>query len=244
MEAKKDFFMKELIKITNQNNIKTVNARELHDFLESKRRFSDWIKQRINKYGFVENEDYTKVSQKNDTFGGPQQSIEYYISIDMAKELSMVENNDRGRKVRIYFITCERELKQSSLMLPNFNNPAESARAWADQYEKREAAEYKVSILRPKANLADKALRDPKQHFSIRDAGKHIGLRQSEIFKILRSNNLLTKKRLPTQKAIDENVLIIRSEPDKDGRNWPQALMSMENIYNFNNKYNQFKLEA
>lgn len=85
----------------------TVNARELHQFIESKSKFSDWIKNRIEKYGFLEKEDYLSLS-KNLENGG--RIIEYFITLDMAKELSMIENNDKGRQIRRYFIQCEKQI--------------------------------------------------------------------------------------------------------------------------------------
>lgn len=71
----------------------TVNARELHQFLEVKTRFNDWIANRISKYNFEENQDFVTHTE-NLVSGGKQ--TEYHISIDMAKELSMVENNEKG----------------------------------------------------------------------------------------------------------------------------------------------------
>lgn len=107
--------MNELIKIEKSNVggdlIETVNARELHQFLEVGRDYTSWIKSRIEKYGFVENQDYVLTFTKT----GERQNVvmtEYHISIGMAKELAMVENNDQGRKVRRYFIECEKRLKQ------------------------------------------------------------------------------------------------------------------------------------
>lgn len=97
--------MNELIKI-NSNN--TVSGRELHEFLESKRDFTTWIKDKINKYGFVEGIDFTfhkfveRKTWKHD----------YEITVDMAKELSMIENNDKGKQARRYFINCEKKLKE------------------------------------------------------------------------------------------------------------------------------------
>lgn len=96
----------ELIKITEQNGERAVNARELHQFLEVKSRFGDWIKNRINEYGFVENQDFVSVS-KNLENGG--RTIEYAISLDMAKELSMVERNEKGKLARLYFIEMEKK---------------------------------------------------------------------------------------------------------------------------------------
>lgn len=102
--------VKELIKITeNKNGDKLVNARELHEFLENKRQFADWIKQRINQYGFVEGEDFTVHKFVN----GKATQIDYAIKVDMAKELSMVENNEKGKIARKYFIQCEKVLKEN-----------------------------------------------------------------------------------------------------------------------------------
>ena len=97
----------ELIPIREKNGKRTVSARSLHAFLENKRQFVDWIKQRIDQYQFVENQDYQVFHNfvKNPNGGRPQD--EYAISIGMAKELSMVENNAKGREARQYFIRCE-----------------------------------------------------------------------------------------------------------------------------------------
>lgn len=86
------------------------DARDLHEFLNVGRFFSNWIKERIDQYGFIEGEDFLPVLAKS-TGGRP--AIEYHITLDMAKELAMVENNDQGRQVRRYFITMEREARES-----------------------------------------------------------------------------------------------------------------------------------
>ena len=104
--------MNELIKITtNEDGVQCVSARELYEGLKVKRDFTTWIKGRISKYDFIENENYmvfTKTGE-NPLGGRPQQ--DYIITVDMAKELCMVENNDLGRQFRRYFIECERKLK-------------------------------------------------------------------------------------------------------------------------------------
>ena len=111
--------MNELIKLQpqtiNGNAVETVSARELHTFVESKRQFADWIKNRIEKYGFVENVDYVTFSQ-NCEKGRPSQ--EYFITLDMAKQLAMVENNEKGMQVRKYFIECEKQLKEQTAPQP------------------------------------------------------------------------------------------------------------------------------
>lgn len=87
--------------------IETVNARELHEFLESKRQFANWIQDRIAQYGFVEGQDFTV----NKFVNGRATQIDYHITLDMAKELSMVERNEKGKQARQYFIKCEKELR-------------------------------------------------------------------------------------------------------------------------------------
>ncbi|SUU97349.1 antA/AntB antirepressor family protein [Avibacterium paragallinarum] len=93
--------------IANQP-VQLCNARELHTFVESKRQYGDWIKDRISDYGFVQDEDYIIVTQR--TNGRPRK--EYHITLDMGKELAMVERNEKGRQVRKYFIECERRALQ------------------------------------------------------------------------------------------------------------------------------------
>ena len=74
----------------NGNAVETVNARELHAFLESKQDFSTWIKNRISEYEFAENADYLLHKFVEQTPSGAKHKIDYYITLDMAKELSMV----------------------------------------------------------------------------------------------------------------------------------------------------------
>ena len=110
--------MKELIKIqTNEVGENCVSARELHEGLEVKSKFADWIKNRIKKYGFEENTDYICLSKNLETQRingqrGVTAEKDYIITVDMAKELCMVENNELGRKFRKYFIESEKKLKE------------------------------------------------------------------------------------------------------------------------------------
>lgn len=95
-----------------------VDARLLHQTLGAKRDFSNWIKGRIGKYSFKENEDFIIFAKSGEKAVRGRHSIEYTLSLDMAKELAMVENNERGRLVRRYFIECERRLQQNAQPRP------------------------------------------------------------------------------------------------------------------------------
>ncbi|EAH7294917.1 phage antirepressor Ant [Campylobacter coli] len=87
--------------------INSANAREIFQFLNSEQEYSNWIKNRISHYNFIENQDY--IIEIVYTKGRPRK--EYYVTLDMAKELCMVENNEKGRQARRYFIECEKRLK-------------------------------------------------------------------------------------------------------------------------------------
>ncbi|EAH5742927.1 phage antirepressor Ant [Campylobacter coli] len=87
--------------------INSANAREIFQFLNSEQEYSNWIKNRISHYNFIENQDY--IIELVYTKGRPRK--EYYVTLDMAKELCMVENNEKGRQARRYFIECEKRLK-------------------------------------------------------------------------------------------------------------------------------------
>ena len=91
-----------------------VNARELHEFLEVGKDFSNWIKGRISKHDFIEGVDFIRVAKNGVGTNQGFQAIEYFITVTMAKELAMVENNKHNKAVRKYFIECERQAKQAN----------------------------------------------------------------------------------------------------------------------------------
>lgn len=117
------------------NQVKqTINARDLHLFLEVQSRFADWIKNRIEKYDFIESIDFMKVSKILETQKGYQ--IDYFLTLEMAKELSMVENNEKGRQARRYFIEKEKEANRKQIALPTTYK--EALKSLLEQVEKNE----------------------------------------------------------------------------------------------------------
>jgi len=100
--------------------IQTVNARDLHAFLDNGDHFATWIKDRIDQYGFAENIDFASYSESSEKGGRPRQ--EFALSIDMAKELGMVDRSEKGKQVRLYFIEIERRAKLG-ISLPDFSDP-------------------------------------------------------------------------------------------------------------------------
>jgi len=113
--TRKAIQMNDLLTINEDNQV--CNGRALHTRLGVGKDFSTWMKDRISEYGFVEGEDYTLIEDLSSPNLGssksrPQVRLEYLISRDMAKELSMLENNEKGREIRRYFINAEKQLKR------------------------------------------------------------------------------------------------------------------------------------
>ncbi len=185
--------MNELISLTqsaiNGELQQTVNARELHAFLESKQDFSTWIKKRIEQYDFVENQDYIllhkKMEQEENSHGGNNKA-EYYISLDMAKELSMVERNEKGREARKYFIECERKLRETQAKLAP-KTYVEALRALADEVEAHNKTQEQLAIAAPKSEYFDKLVeRNLLTNFTI--TAKEFGIKRKDLIDYLLSN--------------------------------------------------------
>ncbi|MCO6528725.1 MAG: antA/AntB antirepressor family protein [Lactobacillus sp.] len=104
--------MQELIKTTVDENGKiAVSGRELYKFLEIETQYTKWFS-RMCEYGFSENIDYLAISQKRLTAQGNETTFtDHIMTIDMAKEISMIQRNDKGKQARQYFIQVEKQYK-------------------------------------------------------------------------------------------------------------------------------------
>nr|DAK73052.1 MAG TPA: antirepressor protein [Caudoviricetes sp.] len=107
--------MNELIKITEYNGNQAVSARDLHKFLEITERFSNWF-ERMLQYGFVENIDYQGCEFFNTLAN--QTLTDYALTLDCAKEISMIQRSKKGKEAREYFIECEKQLRSGKFALP------------------------------------------------------------------------------------------------------------------------------
>lgn len=115
--------------IVGTGTIPTVSARDLHAFLEVGTKFADWIRGRIRDYGFTQDVDFVTISE-NSEGGAPK--LEYHLSFDMGKELSMVERNEKGREARRYFLECEKRLREAEKALDPMDQLVRSAIALRD----------------------------------------------------------------------------------------------------------------
>lgn len=196
--------MEELIKIDRTGEIETVNARDLHGYLESKQEFSNWIKGRIEKYSFVESQDFLITLSES---SGGRPAIEYHLSIDMAKELSMVENNEKGRQARKYFIEVEKLYKQSGTKEISFEEMTLKVLTGLQK---------KVEEYREKAESYNKYI-EADGLFSIKQVSDILnikGLGQKNLFTFLRDNGVLLSTasnwNLPTREYIESGYFEVK----------------------------------
>ena len=193
--------LRAMLDITSRNigtdAVQTVNARDLHTFLEVGKDFSTWIKGRIEQYGFTDGLDYVSFDAATPQNGGaeafPQNggkpqggrpAKEYAISIDMAKELAMVERNDKGKQARQYFIECERRAKAAPAALIPQSLP-EALRLAADLAEQKAQAEAALAIAAPKADALDRIARGTEGAVCIRIAAKLAQVPEKQFFAFL-----------------------------------------------------------
>lgn len=172
--------------------VQLVDARLLHTFLEVADRFSDWIKRRIEEYGFTLNQDYLFASEISEakTGRGGHNKIDYHLSIDMAKELGMIERNDKGRQIRRYFLEMERIAKTGGISPQKYTNLQEQL--FHAQRQVIGLLEEKVSNLEirvPRKHQPDEiaaALRCRQEGFSYRDIGELLGRSKESVNHMVR----------------------------------------------------------
>lgn len=187
---------------------KAVDARELHEFLEVGKDFSTWIKDRLQKYDFVENVDYIKLTNSGEFINtGLQGRIDYVLKLDAAKEIAMVENNEKGRQARKYFIEVEKryqEVKQSSeFMIPQ--TLPEALRLAADLAEENQK-------LLPKAESFDKFISGENLQ-DMSTTAKVLGWGRNKLFARLRNDKIFRADNTPYQTYIDRGYFKVKETP-------------------------------
>lgn len=200
--------MNQLITITtNENDEQLVSGRELHQFLGVKTRYSIWF-DRMSEYGFTEDIDYTAVVQKRTTAQGNQtEYIDHAMKLDMAKEVSMIQRNEKGKQARQYFLEVEKAWNNPDMIIK---------RAMDLQARKIVMLETKVDELKPKALFAE-AVESSKGSILVRDLAKilkqnNVEIGEKRLFSWLRDNGYLIKKlgsdyNSPTQRSMNLGVM-------------------------------------
>lgn len=203
--------MNELINITlNENHEPVVSARDLHKGLEVKSKYNDWLKRMLD-YGFSEGTDFVAIAQKKVTAQGNQSEfIEHVFNLDSAKEIAMIQRNDKGKEVRKYFIQVEKD----------FNSPEKiMARALLMADKKVHTLQAQIEADKPKVIFAD-AVSASHTSILVGDLAKLISqngykIGANRLFNWLRENGYLINRKssswnMPTQKSMELKLFEIK----------------------------------
>ncbi|WP_338948113.1 phage antirepressor KilAC domain-containing protein [Fusobacterium varium] len=209
--------MNNLIKIEERNEEQLVSARDLHKFLEIKTRFNDWFL-RMCEYGFVENKDYIAITQKRVTAQGNETTYtDYLMKISMAKEISMLQRNTKGKEAREYFIKCEEAWNSEDMIMARaMEIQNKKILNYREEVKKLEA---KLEEQKPQVMFAE-AVTASKDSILIRELAKILKQNgydtgEKRMFAWLREQGYLIKKEgadynLPTQRAMDLGLFEIK----------------------------------
>ena len=202
--------MNELINVTlNDSHEPVVSGRQLHEALGVKTEYRKWFG-RMAEYGFEENQDFVRVTQKCPTPGGLQDMTDHVIKLDMAKEIAMIQRTDKGKEVRQYFIQVEKD----------FNSPEKiMARALLMADKKIHKLETQIEADKPKVLFAD-AVSASHTSILVGDLAKLISqngykIGGNRLFVWLRENGYLIKRKgsdwnMPIQRSMEMKLFEIK----------------------------------
>lgn len=205
--------MNELIKITYNDDRPAVSARDLHDFLEVKTAYKDWFP-RMCEYGFTEGEDFNPLKIERVQNEGERMVTrtvdDAVLTIDMAKELCMIQRNEKGKQARQYFLQIEKE----------WNSPEKvMARALQIAGDKLKRLENKVEADAPKVLFAD-AVSASKTSILVGELAKllkqnGVDIGQHRLFRWMRETGYLIRRNgtdfnMPTQKSMDLGLFTVK----------------------------------
>lgn len=216
--------MNELIKINYESDRPTVLARDLHEFLEAETPFHKWFP-RMCEYGFTEDEDYrTFLSNRSDGLPGkPRHDAQ--LTIDMAKEICMLQRNEKGKQARQYFLQLEREWNSPEAVMSRALRMAE------ERLERFKAINANLSvqnaIMQPKAEYFD-GLCDRESLTGIRETAKLLGLKQNDFVKWLIDHKYIYRDKrgrlMPYAEHVDSGLFTVK-ETYNDKTDWTGVQM-------------------
>lgn len=214
--------MNELIKVQHNNDRITVLARDLHEFLEVGTQFKDWFP-RMCEYGFTENSDFNPLKIEHVRLEGKREVKreiqDYQLTIEMAKEIAMIQRNEKGKLARKYFIQLEAD----------WNSPQKvMARALQMSQKELDTLRIENEELKPKALFAD-IVSASEDSILIGQLAKLLGqngyeIGQNRLFSWMRENGFLCTRgenyNMPTQKALEQGLFEImeRAINSPDGK--------------------------
>ncbi|EAG3560083.1 phage antirepressor Ant, partial [Listeria monocytogenes] len=197
--------------LENEKGEKFVDARMLHEKLLVNTRFNDWISRMIGNYGYENGLDFYSTLSK--TNGRP--STNYFLTLDTAKELAMVQNNEMGRAIRKYFIEVEKQARKLATEYPTFSymieDPVARAKKWIEEQQEKQEALKQLEEQKPKVVFAE-AVQTSENTILVKDLAtilkqKGLDIGQNRLFEWLRGSGYLLNKgayyNKPSQKAMN-----------------------------------------
>lgn len=213
--------MNELIKINYESDRPTVLARDLYDFLEVKTAYKDWFP-RMCEYGFTEGEDFCSFLSES-TGGRP--ATDAQLTIDMAKEICMLQRNEKGKQARQYFLQLEREWNSPEAVM------ARALRMAQEKLERVKAINSNLTvqnaIMQPKAEYFD-GLCERESLTGIRDTAKLLGIKQNDFVKWLIARKYVYRDKrgrlMPYAEHVDSGLFTVK-ETYNDKTDWTGVQM-------------------
>lgn len=185
--------MGELIPIQDHDGIQAVMGRDLHKFLEVGRDYTNWFKQMVG-YGFIEGQDFTPDLAKS-TGGRPR--ADHIVSLDMAKEISMIQRTDKGKQARQYFIECERRAKDPAQLSPEelMARAIKVADSTIKELEAKTADQaLALEAAKPKVEYYDHCVSIESDVMTVKDWGAHFGLTEPQARQKLLDAKMIYRK--------------------------------------------------
>lgn len=224
--------MNELMKIYATENGKAISAKELYLFLsvDDGSNFAKWARTNIEDM-FTQNVDYQNLRISYDNGGRP--GVDYALTIDCAKEVSMMSRCERGKIARQYFIEVEKKFKAISPTEKELPQTYVAAlRELANEVERRELAETKVKELSPKAEVFDR-ISNTDNLLTMNAAAKSLGISRPKLFAVLRGRNVLMANNLPYQLFIDKGLFKVKDKVIEMGEKsmvYPQTFVTGKGV--------------
>ena len=184
----------ELIPLTENDGVQAVMGRDLHEFLGVRSNYTEWFS-RMEEYGFSDGLDFIRNSESN---GRGRPTVNHVLTLDMAKEISMIQRTDKGKQARQYFIECERKAKRAPAELTRL----ELLQIAMESEQERLALEAKVTELEPKANHYNRFM-DAEGTYTWDEVARIIGVGRNKMLESLRIQKVLmtggNRQNLPYQ---------------------------------------------
>ncbi|CQD13333.1 antA/AntB antirepressor family protein [Corynebacterium striatum] len=189
--------MGELIPIQDHAGIQAVMGRDLYDFLGVETEYRHWFP-RMVEYGFEEGKDYVvKNDRVQDSLGRSRERTNHIVSLDMAKEISMIQRTDKGKQARQYFIECERRAKDPAQLSPEelMARAIKVADSTIKELEAKTADQaLALEAAKPKVEYYDHCVSIESDVMTVKDWGAHFGLTEPQARQKLLDAKMIYRK--------------------------------------------------